>query len=230
MPGDEYSAWFNESSAYTLMLADASSLGDPDQEGELLSRCFGTRPCSRSPTGNYRHYLANSMTGSGDSFTPSGGQTITYYAGPGPIEGTGPHRYAWMLFEQPSSFSAPSDLSTEGTSPDHWSVSDYVSQTGLELVAATFFTVENGDPTGSVAETSPVDTSAIMASASSTMESSSSSSAMSETTAMSSEAPSSATSSGAEPTQTDQGGAAGTSTTSKLVAGAAAILGLAMSL
>lgn len=72
-------ATFNSSSRYTLTLADASSLGDPDTEG------------------NYRHFLANSLTGvaptSGNqSFSPTGGQTITYYAAPGPLPGTGPHR------------------------------------------------------------------------------------------------------------------------------------------
>jgi len=66
-------------------------------------------------------------------------------------------RYAWMMFEQPSSFTAPEGLSAAGTAPSHWSVNSYVQQTGLQLVAASFFTVQpNGEPTGSVATTQAV--------------------------------------------------------------------------
>ena len=145
-------ATFNTSSRYTLTLADASSLGDPDTDG------------------NYRHYLANNLTGvpssSGNqSFSPSGGKVITAYASPGPLVGTGPHRYAWLLFEQPADFTAPSNLSTS-TSSSHWYVSDYVKQTGIQLVAASFFIVENGTPTGSVAATTAVNTASVAASAS----------------------------------------------------------------
>lgn len=145
-------ATFNSSSTYTLTLADASSLGDPDTEG------------------NYRHYLANNLTGAAptsgnESFTPSGGKVITAYAAPGPLPGTGPHRYAWLLFEQPADFAAPSNLSTS-TSSSHWYVSDYVKQTGLQLVAASFFIVENGTPTGSVAATTAPNTASVAASAS----------------------------------------------------------------
>ncbi|GAA5961822.1 hypothetical protein JCM8115_001431 [Rhodotorula mucilaginosa] len=142
-PSNETAAWFNSSSTYTLTLADASSLGDPDAEG------------------NYRHFLANSLTGEAGSesnltFVPEGGNVITNFAAPGPISGTGPHRYAWLMFVQPSDFQAPQNLSTEGTAPGHWYVQSYVQSTGLELVAASFFTVEVGSPTGSVASTMPV--------------------------------------------------------------------------
>ena len=62
-----------------------------------------------------------------------------------------------MLFEQPSSFTAPEGLSAAGTAPSHWSVNSYVEQTGLQLVAASFFTVQpNGEATGSVATTQAV--------------------------------------------------------------------------
>ncbi|GAA5904152.1 hypothetical protein JCM6882_003961 [Rhodosporidiobolus microsporus] len=144
-PSEDSAAWFNSSSRYTLMLSDASSLGDPDSRG------------------NYRHFLANSLTGEAASgsnltFQPVDGTVITSYAAPGPIEGTGPHRYTWLLFAQPSEFSAPSNLSSPGTSPAPWYTSDYAAQTGIQLVAASFFTVQNGEPTGSVASTEAVDT------------------------------------------------------------------------
>ena len=68
-------------------------------------------------------------------------------AGPGPIAGTGIHRYAWLLFSQPSNFSAPANLSTPGVSPGHWYVNEYVVNSHLgALVAASFFTVQNGEP------------------------------------------------------------------------------------
>ncbi|GAA5883114.1 hypothetical protein JCM3774_002860 [Rhodotorula dairenensis] len=150
-PSNETAAWFNSSAAYTLTLADASSLGDPDAEG------------------NYRHFLANGLTGEAGSesnltFVPEGGNTITNFAAPGPIAGTGPHRYAWLMFVQPSDFQAPQNLSTEGTEPGHWYVQSYAQSTGLELVAASFFTVENGQPTGSVASTMPVTSVSVAAS------------------------------------------------------------------
>jgi hypothetical protein len=73
--------------------------------------------------------------------------------------------YAWLLFEQPADFSAPSNLSST-TGSSHWYVSDYVRQTGIQLVAASFFIVENGTPTGSVAPTTAVNTASVAASAS----------------------------------------------------------------
>ncbi|KDE06204.1 hypothetical protein MVLG_03484 [Microbotryum lychnidis-dioicae p1A1 Lamole] len=131
--------------AYTLILADASSLGDPDKQG------------------NYRHYLSNGATAAAngtDQFAVSGGTVITSYAGPGPLTGSGTHRYAWMLLVQGSDFKAPANLSTAGTSPGHWNVSSYVSEAGgLQLVAASFFTVTaSGTPTGSVVTTAPATT------------------------------------------------------------------------
>ncbi|CAD6571672.1 MAG: hypothetical protein CYPHOPRED_004538 [Cyphobasidiales sp. Tagirdzhanova-0007] len=132
---------------FTLMLADASALGNPDAEGD------------------YRHFLANdvhapdSYNASANSFEPTNGTVITYYSGPGPLVGTGAHRYAWLMFVQPSNFSAPANLSTAGVAPSHWDVQSYVQQSGLgSLIAAAFFTVENGAPTASVISTTAVNT------------------------------------------------------------------------
>ncbi|KAJ8293957.1 Phosphatidylethanolamine-binding protein 1 [Rhodotorula toruloides] len=181
-PSDNNADLFNSSSKYTLTLADASSLGDAD------------------PQGNYRHFLATGLTGAAGSgnnktFTPQAGTTITNYAAPGPLPGTGPHRYAWLLFEEPANFQAPSNLSTSGVSPSHWYVSSYVQQTGIQLVAASFFTVQNGNPTGSVASTAAVNTATF--SASSASGSGSGSAAPSQTSGSSSPSGSSKPSSGA---------------------------------
>ncbi|GAA5981386.1 hypothetical protein JCM11641_005302 [Rhodosporidiobolus odoratus] len=159
-PASDTAAWFNSSTAYTLVLADASSLGDPDSRG------------------NYRHFLVNGLTGAAASgsnltFEPENGQAITNYAAPGPIEGTGPHRYAFLLFTQPEDFSAPANLSSPGVSPAPWYVSSYVQETGLQLVAASFFTVEQGTATGSVASTEAVNTATLTATSSGSSSSSS---------------------------------------------------------
>lgn len=134
IPGD--TATFKAPNSFTLMLADANALGNPDKEG------------------NYRHYLENGAT-FGDAGADGGmamnvgsGTVVTSYAGPGPLPNTGEHRYAWLLFAQPSKFAAPGNLSSAGTAPGHWYVNAYVASTGLgDLVAASFFTVENGHAT-----------------------------------------------------------------------------------
>ncbi|WAQ91414.1 hypothetical protein PtA15_14A298 [Puccinia triticina] len=134
MPADPTA--FKAPNAFTLMLADANALGNPDKEG------------------NYRHFLENGAT-FGDAGADGGmamnvgsGTVVTNYAGPGPLPNTGEHRYAWMLFAQPSKFAAPSNLTAAGTAPGHWYVNGYVASSGLgDLLAASFFTVENGHAT-----------------------------------------------------------------------------------
>ncbi|GAA5979162.1 hypothetical protein JCM5350_007087 [Sporobolomyces pararoseus] len=208
-PAEDTAAWFNSSSKYTLTLADASALGDAD------------------PEGNYRHFLANSETGAANSgsnltFTPQDGTVITSYAAPGPLSGSGTHRYAWLLFTQPAeNFQAPQDLSTPGTAPSHWSVSSYVQQTGLQLVAASFFTVQpNGQPTGSVATTQAVNTATLSVSSAAASGSASS---------QSGSASGSKTTSGAQPSQSQGGSGNGASSLkASLAAGLVGVAGLAV--
>ena len=101
---------------------------------------------------------------------------ITDYAGPAPPSGSGPHRYVVLAFEQPANFTPPAALSTAGTGvgrfefvcsgsfdlaallmPCSFSPNEYISSTGLILLAAQYFTVEVGTATVSVASTSAVD-------------------------------------------------------------------------
>jgi phosphatidylethanolamine-binding protein (PEBP) family uncharacterized protein len=144
----------NTTATYTLMLADANPLGGPD------------------PQGNYRHYLQNGATvsGSENNFTlsTSSGTVVTSYAGPGPLVNSGTHRYGWMLFEQPSSFQAPANLSTANTGAGHWYVHEYVQSSGLgSLIAASFFTVtSSGTPSFAPSATSSVNTATVGGSAS----------------------------------------------------------------
>lgn len=125
---------FKAPNVFTLIMSDANALGNPD------------------PQGGFRHYLQNGVT-FGD-LTPNNtmnineesGTLVTDYVGPAPPLDTGAHRYAWLLFIQPSeSFNAPSNLSAANTGKGHWDLKSYANSSGLgDLVAASFFTVQNG--------------------------------------------------------------------------------------
>ncbi|KAG0143256.1 hypothetical protein CROQUDRAFT_661506 [Cronartium quercuum f. sp. fusiforme G11] len=151
-PSASNEANFKAPNVFTLTLADANALGNPD------------------PQGNYRHFLENGAsfgdpTSNGTSALNSGsGTLVTPYAGPGPLPNEGPHRYAWLLFAQPSGFHAPSNLSTASVGPGHWYLNSYVSSSGLgDLVAASFFTVENGHASYSLKPTAALNTATITA-------------------------------------------------------------------
>ncbi|GAA5841741.1 hypothetical protein JCM9279_003089 [Rhodotorula babjevae] len=215
-PSQDTVAWFNSTSRYTLALADASSLGDPDSEG------------------NYRHFLVNGLTGAAPTsgnltFMPEGGTAITNYAAPGPIAGTGPHRYAFLMFAQPESFTAPSNLSSAGTAPGHWYVENYVEETGLQLVAASFFTVSNGDATGSVAATEAVNTATLSVS-SSAASSSAASSGPSRSSAASPTGSQTGTTTAGAPSQSAGGSSGASSLVVSLGAGALGLVGVAAAL
>ncbi|GAA5932956.1 hypothetical protein JCM3775_005275 [Rhodotorula graminis] len=216
-PSQDTAAWFNSSSRYTVALADASSLGDPDSEG------------------NYRHFLVNGLTGAAPTsgnltFMPEGGTAVTNYAAPGPIAGTGPHRYAFLMFAQPESFTAPSNLSAAGTAPGHWYVENYVEETGLQLVAASFFTVSNGDATGSVAATEAVNTATLSASSSAASSSAASSGSARSSGASSPTGSQTGTTTAGAPSQSAGGSSGASSLAVSLGAGALGLVGAAAAL
>ena len=67
-----------------------------------------------------------------------------------------------LLYTQPSNFSPPADLSQPGVGVSVFSLSDYVSTSGLQgPVAGMYFTVEEGTATVSVSSTSAVQTSTL---------------------------------------------------------------------
>lgn len=56
-----------------------------------------------------------------------------------------------MVYSQPGAFTPPADLSQAGTPLGTFQVQEYVNSTGLgALVAANYFTVENGQASASV--------------------------------------------------------------------------------
>ncbi|WVR03417.1 hypothetical protein IAU60_000408 [Kwoniella sp. DSM 27419] len=134
-----------EGSTFTLLMVDANTVGT-DESTEAQTR----------------HWLVNGVTLNKAStpytVTFDNATTITDYAGPGPAEGSGSHRYVIALYEQPSSFSAPANLSQAGTALGTMFLSSYVSESGLGgLVSAQYFQVENGQATATVASTTAVD-------------------------------------------------------------------------
>ncbi|KAJ8454306.1 hypothetical protein ONZ45_g19358 [Pleurotus djamor] len=78
--------------SYTLAMVDFDHVG-ADQSGGVT-----------------RHWLVNGVTIDGSSISNASATAITAYAGPAPPEGTGPHRYAFLLWAQPESFTAPEGL------------------------------------------------------------------------------------------------------------------------
>ncbi|KAK7023753.1 nucleus protein [Favolaschia claudopus] len=109
-----------------------------------------------------RHWLENGVTISDGSVSDTSANVITAYAGPGPASGSGPHRYVILLYAQPSTFSAPADLSAPVDGVHKFDLNAYVKDSGLgALVAANYFTVEVGTDSTSLPVTSAVITSTL---------------------------------------------------------------------
>ncbi|WRT63442.1 uncharacterized protein IL334_000347 [Kwoniella shivajii] len=143
---------------YTLLMADANAVGT-----------------DQNVTEQTRHWLVNGVSLSQGSQAPyavnyTGATTITDYAGPGPFEGTGSHRYVIALYEQGSDFAAPANLSTAGVALGTWFLSSYVSESKLgDLVSANYFQVENGVATSTAESTTAVDSTTLAGYASNTV-------------------------------------------------------------
>ena len=94
--------------------------------------------------------------------TPPASDFSIDYVGPGPLEGTGAHRYVLLLIDQEDDFTAPTGLTFGARS-----LSAYLDTEGLgEVRAANFFTVENGQATVSVPATTSVDPATLVVTAS----------------------------------------------------------------
>ncbi|WVQ81025.1 hypothetical protein IAT38_003132 [Cryptococcus sp. DSM 104549] len=139
-------ATFEEGTLYTIIMVDADVVGTDE-----------------STTQQTRHWLVNSASLATGSDAPyavnwTGSTSITDYAGPGPDAGSGSHRYVIAVYEQPSDFAAPSDLSAAGTALGKMSLSSYVTDSKLgNLITANYFQVENGVATATPSSTTAVD-------------------------------------------------------------------------
>jgi len=123
--------------AFTIAMVDADIVGSD------LSK------------GVNHHWLVNGVEITDNKVSLASATAITAYAGPGPASGSGPHRYVFILYKQPASFTAPPDLS-KPTGVALFNLQAYVEGTGLELLASTYMTVEVGTATVSIPVTSSV--------------------------------------------------------------------------
>jgi hypothetical protein len=128
---------------YTITMVDASYVG-----------------ADLSPGVN-RHWLINGVVITDGKISNGSAKAITAYAGPAPPAGSGPHRYTIILYEQPSTFSAPAGFK-DPIGVTLFNLTSYVKDSGLgPLIAATYFRVEEGTATSSIPATSAVVTSTL---------------------------------------------------------------------
>jgi len=130
---------------FTLAMVDPGSVDAP----------------SNTPT---RHWLVNGVTiGSDGKVTvPENATTITAYGAPLPPAADAPHRYAIILWNQPSTFTAPADPAA-GSAVGSFSLSSYVQAANLgPVVAGWYFTCTTGTATASLV-TSSVNTATLPA-------------------------------------------------------------------
>ncbi|ESK88404.1 nucleus protein [Moniliophthora roreri MCA 2997] len=127
---------------YTLVCADADVAG-------------------RKETEVNRHWLVNGVTIEDNKVDNKSATAITAYAGPGPAEGSGPHRYVFLLYSQPADFTAPEGF-TEPIGVTPFDLNKYAQDGRLgPIVAGNYIQVEVGTSTVSVAPTSAVETSTL---------------------------------------------------------------------
>ncbi|TFK21588.1 PEBP-like protein [Coprinopsis marcescibilis] len=96
--------------------------------------------------GQWRHWVTTGVklpeAASGNSFVTKSKPASTPYEGPSPPPGSGPHRYVFLLFEEPPSFSLPEDAvessGSEKTRPK-WNAMKFAEKYNLKLVRVNFF-------------------------------------------------------------------------------------------
>ncbi|GMK54250.1 hypothetical protein CspeluHIS016_0108360 [Cutaneotrichosporon spelunceum] len=134
---------FNSSNVYSAILVDAGVAGSNETTQTL-------------------HWLINTIHvnttgGSPYALAYLNGTTITEYAGPNPPANVGPHRYVLGLFNQPADFVAPTAYSQKNTPVGPFNLTDYLTQSKLgAMVAANYFTVQNGIVPSTVPTTTAV--------------------------------------------------------------------------
>nr|ACO10999.1 D1 [Caligus rogercresseyi] len=104
---------------YTLVMAD------PDARTR-------SNPILRS----YLHWMVTDITTQNFDLSV---EAVKYF-GPGPPKGTGPHRYIFLLFEQPGSVSLGG---VSNSNRARFNVGDFAGSNQLGLIAGNFFFAEN---------------------------------------------------------------------------------------
>ncbi|PWN93321.1 PEBP-like protein [Acaromyces ingoldii] len=147
---DSAQSRFNSSTKYTVLTLDPGAPVEPVDKKVV------------------RHFLVNDVpVGSDGTLDVSSGKNVAGWFATAPPLGSGTHRYATLIFRQPSDFNPPASLTT----PDKnividFSLSDYVEQAKPgPIVAATFFLQANDNEAkaGSSKSVSAVPTTSVAA-------------------------------------------------------------------
>ncbi|KAJ8588360.1 PEBP-like protein [Rhizopogon salebrosus TDB-379] len=113
-------------------------------------------PSRKDPKfGQWRHWVTTGVKAppistfeTGDLAAQLTKPAVTPYYPPAPPKGTGPHRYVFLLYQEPSSdFSIPANAPERKTEPAdrrNWNAAKFADEYGLKLVAVNFFYV-NGE-------------------------------------------------------------------------------------
>ncbi|KAF8919722.1 hypothetical protein BGZ52_012263, partial [Haplosporangium bisporale] len=101
-------------------------------------------PSRLNPTyGQWLHWLVVNLTiESFGTLSVPKGTTLMPYMSPGPPNGTGKHRYVFLLYEQPSDVN-PSKTQNKLKQRQNFKARDFANQARLKLVAANYFFAEN---------------------------------------------------------------------------------------
>ncbi|KAF8337956.1 phosphatidylethanolamine-binding protein [Cantharellus anzutake] len=134
--------FMNNAIKYTILMLDLSYPGSSNTSGYNL------------------HWLSNNLV-LGNDGTLSSGTVVIPYAGPNPPSGDGPHRYTVFLFQQPTTFVAPSSPKpNSGVQIFNLTSYMYASNIGYPI-GGNYFTVEVGTATVSILPTTSVDPSTL---------------------------------------------------------------------
>ncbi|KAJ4485213.1 PEBP-like protein [Lentinula aciculospora] len=149
---------------FTPMVASDESAGDStSSRGETSYTLVMTDPDAPSKADpkyrQFRHWVITGLQSPATSQNPSGTASLialktrastTPYRPPGPPPGSGPHRYCFLLFQEPTgdSFTIPEGAKERGAALEErrsWNAFEFGTQYGLKLVGANYFIVKSVD-------------------------------------------------------------------------------------
>ncbi|KAJ3751378.1 PEBP-like protein [Lentinula detonsa] len=149
---------------FTPMVASDESAGDStSKRGETSYTLVMTDPDAPSRADpkyrQFRHWVITGLKSPPTSQNPSGTASLTAlkteasttpYRPPGPPPGSGPHRYCFLLFQEPigDSFSIPEGAKEYGAALEErrsWNAFEFGNQYGLKLVGVNYFIVKSAD-------------------------------------------------------------------------------------
>ncbi|KAF7312860.1 hypothetical protein MKEN_00970300 [Mycena kentingensis (nom. inval.)] len=101
-------------------------------------------PASR----HFRHWVITGISPNQDPGAPAllTAPSANEYRPPGPREGSGLHRYTFILFREPPNFTLPPDASELDPTIEarrRWSPVKFAQDNGLEIVGATYYLVRS---------------------------------------------------------------------------------------